>query len=82
MSALEYRGHQIDADTNTDGAWIALVDGDEKGRPQRSRDDALREARASVNRSLGQTEPKPAATAGAELVDDDFWRSMREAIRA
>lgn len=82
MSALDYRGHQIDADTNTDGAWIALVDGDEKGRPQRSRDDALREARASVNRSLGQTEPRADRGEDQVLVDDEFWRAMREAIRA
>lgn len=82
MSPIDYRGHTIDADTNTDGAWIALVDGDERGRPQRSRDEALREARTSVNRSLGQTEPRSTTGEHQVLVDDDFWRAMREAVRA
>lgn len=86
MPPETYRGRTIDADTNSDGAWVAIVDGNEtKAKPQRSRTDAMRSARGSVNRSLGKLgEKKEVSTLSSDIdptaPEPEFWANMRKAI--
>ncbi len=72
-----WRGVEIDAQTNERGEWIAFVAGDEVDGHERSRADAIRRARSSVNRRLGKVE-----TRRSVVGDGDGWvEAMREAIR-
>lgn len=85
MPPETYRGRTIDADTNSDGAWVAIVDGNEtKAQPQRSRVDAMRSARSSVNRSLGKLGEKKEPPSSGEIDPSEpepkFWADMRKAI--
>lgn len=76
MSAVEYRGHTIDA-ADTGSGWQANVDGNDVGVPQPSRQHAIERARAFVNRSVGK--PKIVATRLAD--DESYWQNLRDLIR-
>jgi hypothetical protein len=75
----KYRGFTLDADTNARGEWIGMIDGDEiTAGPQRSKREALREARKSVNRKLGKSEPKVRRTVET---DEGYFDRLRDEIR-